>query len=63
MTREAVFCYEDEDCTAARLKMDERGLAYLPVVDRELRIVGIFSRHEIEEKAEAARQEKTGAQS
>ena len=60
MTREAVFCYEDEDCTAARLKMDERGLAYLPVVDREMRIVGIFSRHEIEEKAETARQKNSG---
>ncbi len=59
MNREAVFCYEDEECTAARLKMDERGLTYLPVVDREMRIVGIFSRHEIEEMAEAAGQEKS----
>ncbi len=55
MKRETVFCYEDEDCTAARLKMDERGLDYLPVVDREMRIVGIFNRHEIEEQVAAAR--------
>jgi CBS domain-containing protein len=61
MNHEAIFCYEDEDCTAARLVMDERGLAYLPVVDREMRIVGIFSRHEIQEKAEAA--QNTGAKS
>ncbi len=54
MKRELVFCYEDEDCTTARLLMDERGLHYLPVVDREMRIVGIFSRHEIAEKADAA---------
>ena len=55
MKRELVFCYEDEDCTAAQLLMDERGLHYLPVVDRDMRIVGIFSRHEIAEKADAAR--------
>jgi CBS domain-containing protein len=58
MNREAVFCYEDEDCTAARLKMEERGLAYLPVVDREMRIVGIFSRHEIAEKADGEGKEE-----
>jgi CBS domain-containing protein len=63
MNRETVFCYEDEDCSAARLKMDERGLAYLPVVDREMRIVGIFSRHEIEQRAEAAAEQKKGEQS
>ena len=47
MHREFVFCYEDQDCGSARQLMEERGLDYLPVVDREMRIVGIFSREEI----------------
>lgn len=54
MKRDVSFCYEDEDCTAAERLMEERGLQYLPVVDREMRIVGIFSRDEIREKANAA---------
>lgn len=50
MSRDVVFCYEDEDCTKARELMDAKGLRYLPVVDREMRIIGIFSREEIIEK-------------
>ena len=53
MNREAVFCYEDEDCASAQKLMDEHGLHYLPVIDRQMRIVGIFSRKEIEEKVDA----------
>ena len=53
MNREFAFCYEDQDCTTARQLMEDRGLRYLPVVDREMRIVGIFSREEIEGKADA----------
>jgi len=53
MSRELLFCYENEDCASAQKVMKERGLRYLPVVDRQMRIVGIFSREEIEEKAEA----------
>lgn len=53
MNRDVIFCYEDEDCARARQVMDEHGLTYLPVVDREMRIVGIFSRDEIVEKADA----------
>lgn len=52
MKRDVAFCYEDEDCATAAKKMDELGLGYLPVVDREMRIVGIFSREEIQEKAD-----------
>ncbi len=52
MKRDVPFCYEDEDCGAARRKMDEHGLQFLPVVDRQMRIVGIFSREEVEEKAD-----------
>lgn len=62
MNRDAVFCYEDEDCAAARLKMEERGVAFLPVVDREMRIVGIFSRHEIAERTETAAKARIGGQ-
>jgi len=55
MKRDVVFCYEDEDCAAARRKMDEHHLQFLPVVDRQMRMVGIFTRDEItEEKAESA---------
>ena len=43
-----------------RLKlMEEHELRYLPVVDREMRIVGIFSRAEIQEKQEAVEREKS----
>jgi len=49
MKRDVIFCYEDEDCVAARRKMAEHGLHLLPVVDRDLRIVGVFTREEIEE--------------
>ncbi len=51
MSREVIFCYEDEDCTHARALMEKHGLTYLPVVDREMRIVGIFSLKEIQQKA------------
>jgi CBS domain-containing protein len=53
MNRGAIFCYEDEDCARAWQLMDEHDLNYLPVVDREMRIVGIFDREEIASKAPA----------
>ena len=43
-----VFCYEDEECSRAQRLMEEHGLSYLPVVDREMHIVWIFSREEIQ---------------
>jgi len=52
MKREVVFCYEDQDCAEAEKLMEERGLRHLPVVDRQMRIVGIFSREEIREKVD-----------
>ncbi|HEY1052085.1 MAG TPA: CBS domain-containing protein [Prosthecobacter sp.] len=51
MNREVIFCYEDEDCAHARGLMEDHDLSHLPVVDREMRIVGIFSREEIQQKA------------
>ena len=56
MNREVVFCYEDEDCAHAEEVMRQRGLLHLPVVDRQMRIVGIFSRQEIHDKADAPAQ-------
>lgn len=54
MSREVVFCYEDEDCAQAERLMKDRGLDFLPVVDRQMRIVGIFSRKEVKEQASHA---------
>jgi CBS domain-containing protein len=54
MSQSVVFCYEDEDCASAEKMMEERGLSYLPVVDREMRIIGIFSREEIKAKTQQA---------
>jgi CBS domain-containing protein len=53
MSRDVVFCYEDEDCAHADRVMAEHDLQYLPVVDRQMRIVGVFTRDEIHEKAAA----------
>ena len=47
MTREIVYCFEDQDCAAAQFLMERRGHSYLPVVDRQMRVVGILSRAEI----------------
>ena len=54
MNRTAVFCYEDEDCASACRVMKEHDLAYLPVVDRQMRIIGIFSLKEVEKKASSS---------
>ena len=66
MTRQIVFCHEDATCDEARRVMDENGIKHLPVVDREMKIVGIFSREEVAganvalvaEPARTPRQEK-----
>jgi CBS domain-containing protein len=50
MSHESVFCYEDEDCARAAKLMEEHGLEVLPVVDRQMRIVGIFSRDEVKRR-------------
>ena len=51
MSSDLVFCYEDQDCATARQLMKDRDLSFLPVVDRQMRIVGVFSREEIEEQS------------
>ncbi|MCX6848201.1 MAG: CBS domain-containing protein [Verrucomicrobia bacterium] len=54
MSDDVVFCYEDEECSRAQRLMEEHVLSYLAVVDREMRIVGIFSRAEIQALAQSA---------
>jgi len=54
MNRDVVFCYEDQNCAEAQKLMEDRGLCHLPVVDRQMRIVGIFSREEIRQKADVS---------
>lgn len=48
MKPDAVFCYEDQTREEARQLMDQNHLRHLPVVDRQMRIVGIFSRDELQ---------------
>ena len=60
MNKDLIFCYEDEGCNKAQKLMDELGLAFLPVVDRQMRIVGIFSRAEIQKQTEAPESTKGG---
>lgn len=55
MNRKTVFCYEDEDCANAWRLMEENDLNYLPVVDRDMQLVGIFDREEIAKKAATAK--------
>jgi CBS-domain-containing membrane protein len=55
MNRETVFCYEDEDCASAWRLMEEHDLSYIPVVDREMQLVGIFDREEIAKKATSSK--------
>lgn len=49
MTRNVPYCFEDEDCATALRKMEERQLDRLPVVDREMRILGVVTRADLEE--------------
>jgi CBS domain-containing protein len=47
MDRHAHFCYERQGCVAALRLMEELDLDYLPIVDRDLRIVSIVSRKDL----------------
>lgn len=47
MSREVICCFEDEDCRTALARMNESGLALLPVVDRDMRIVGLVTRNDL----------------
>ena len=43
MTREIVYCLEDENIKTAALLMEERQIRRLPVLNRDKRLVGILS--------------------
>jgi len=43
MNDDAAYCLETDDCAAALRKMDERNVDRLPVVDREMHIVGVVT--------------------
>jgi IMP dehydrogenase len=49
MSRNFLYCYEDQEAEEAQRIMVEQKLNHLPVVDRELRIVGIISRRDLDE--------------
>lgn len=51
MRHEAVFCYEDQDAAEADRLMEEHHLNHLPVVDRDMKIVGIISRQDVKGEA------------
>jgi len=48
MSRELIFCYEDQDRCEAEKLMNEKGVMYLPIVDHDMRIVGIVTREDLQ---------------
>ena len=50
MSRELIFCYEDQDRAEAEKLMKEKGVMYLPIVDHDMRIVGIVTREDLAPK-------------
>ena len=48
MSRDIIYCREDQDRSEADRIMRERNLRHLPVVDSEMRIVGILTREDVE---------------
>ena len=47
MSHELIFCYEDQNRAEAELLMKEKHLKYLPIVDRDMRIVGIVTQEDL----------------
>jgi CBS domain-containing protein len=43
MTREMIYCFDDEDIAEAALLMESRLVRRLPVINRDKRLVGIVS--------------------
>jgi len=48
MSREVLFCTEDQSMDEARDIMRQHRLSYLPVVDRRQRIIGVISLKSVE---------------
>lgn len=61
MRHEAIFCYEDQNAAEADRIMNEQNLNHLPVVDRDMRIVGIISREDVKGAAAAAEKAEASA--
>lgn len=59
MNRDVVFCYEDDECAGALRKMEERNLSHLPVVDREMRIIALVAREDLNARIGKADQDHT----
>jgi CBS domain-containing protein len=49
MNRTVAYCFENDDCAEALRRMKERRLDRLPVVDREMHIVGVVTREDLTE--------------
>jgi CBS domain-containing protein len=47
MNRNVAYCFEDDGCAEALRQMNARKLDRLPVVDRQMRMVGIVSRADV----------------
>jgi CBS domain-containing protein len=56
MNSNVPYCFENDDCATALRKMDERQLDRLPVVDREMRIVGVVTRADLLDKLPSSHQ-------
>jgi len=64
MSHELIFCYEDQDRVEAELLMKEKHLKYLPIVDRDMRILGIVTQEDLAAANDSASSRKrflTGA--
>ncbi|MDR3402348.1 MAG: CBS domain-containing protein [Chthoniobacter sp.] len=53
MNNVVIHCFEDDNCAEALRKMDEQEVDRLPVVDREMRIVGVVRRADLTERRPA----------
>jgi CBS domain-containing protein len=53
MNSNVAYCFEDEGCAEALRQMNTRNLDRLPVVDRQMRIVGIVNRADLTRPAAA----------
>ena len=53
MNSVVIHCFEDDNCAEALRKMDEQEVDRLPVLDRELRIVGVVHRKDLTERGSA----------
>jgi len=49
MNGNVAYCFEGDDCAEALRRMNERSLDRLPVVDQEMRIVGVVTREDLTE--------------